>query len=43
MVEISVCVGLGACPEETLAFARAHVGDMFGEVCDSLLGFEFVG
>lgn len=43
VVEIGVGVGLGAGAEEALTFARTHVGDVFREVGNSLLRFEFVG
>ena len=43
MVKIRVGIGLTPCTKQTFALSRAHVGNVFGEVGDSLLGFEFVG
>lgn len=42
MVEIGIGIGLRTGTKETFTFARAHVRDMFGEVGDTLLWFEFI-
>ena len=43
VVEVGVGVGLGAGAEEAFALAAAHVGHVFGQVGNALLGFQFIG
>jgi len=43
VVEISIRIRLTSRAEQPFAFAAAHVGNVFGEVGDALLGLEFVG
>jgi len=43
MVEIGIGIGLTASPKEAFSLSGSHVGNVFGEVGNALLGLEFVG